>query len=80
MREAGGDPFERVALGKMLLNLKQMAGRLIRSESDRGIVVVVEGRTSKGYFRKLASALPPGVAMHKARRSDLRALLAEIGL
>ncbi|MEZ4219207.1 MAG: helicase C-terminal domain-containing protein [Myxococcota bacterium] len=80
VREAGGDPFERVALGKMLLNLKQMAGRLIRSESDRGIVVVVEGRTSKGYFRKLASALPPGVAMHKARRSDLRALLAEIGL
>jgi len=80
IREAGGDPFTRFALGKMLLHLKQMAGRLIRSESDRGIVVVVEARTSKPYFRKLGNALPPGVSPRKARRSDLRALLAEIGL
>src|SRR5262249_20266184 len=42
LRAAGEDPFERAALGKMLLNLKQMAGRLIRGEEDRGLVVVVE--------------------------------------
>ena len=47
IKRAGHDAFERYALGKMLLNLKQMAGRLIRSEDDRGIVVIVEcGRRS----------------------------------
>ena len=54
----GFDAFDRFALGKMLLHLKQMTGRLIRSEEDRGIVVIVEGRTRRPYFAKLARALP----------------------
>ena len=45
IRELGLNAFERYRLGKMLLYLKQMTGRLIRSEDDRGIVVIVEGRT-----------------------------------
>ena len=76
----GENAFERFTLGKMLLNLKQMAGRLIRTEDDRGIVVIVEGRTDKRYFRSVANALPPGVAPRVVRRADLPALLAEIDL
>ena len=60
LKRAGENSFERYTLGKMLLNLKQMSGRLVRSEDDRGVVVIVEGRTDKRYFRRLSDALPPG--------------------
>jgi len=75
-----GDAFGRYTLGKMLLNLKQMVGRLIRAEDDRGIVVIVEGRTDKGYFRRLGDALPAGSRVTEAKLSDLPALLSEVGI
>jgi Rad3-related DNA helicase len=64
----------------MLLHLKQMIGRLIRSESDRGLVVIVEGRTTKNYFRRLPNALPPGSRIEVAKLSDLGRLLGEVGI
>jgi ATP-dependent DNA helicase DinG len=80
LKRAGIDAFERFALGKMLLNLKQMTGRLIRSETDRGIVVLVESRPEKRYFARLGDALPPGSRVVLAEVSDLAALLAEVGI
>jgi ATP-dependent DNA helicase DinG len=79
LREAGDDPFERATLGKMLLNLKQMTGRLIRTEEDRGIAVIVESRPDKRYFERLSEALPPGCRVQLARPGDLARLLAEVG-
>jgi Rad3-related DNA helicase len=64
----------------MLLNLKQMVGRLIRTDEDRGIVVIVEGRTDKGYFRRLEQALPPGCRVSVATARDLSRILAEVGI
>ncbi|MEE9609342.1 MAG: helicase C-terminal domain-containing protein [Myxococcota bacterium] len=80
LRAAGEDAFERYTLGKMLLNLKQMVGRLIRTEDDRGIAVIVEGRTSRRYFRRLGDALPQGCRVEVARREDLPALLDQVGV
>lgn len=80
LKRAGIDAFERYTLGRMLLNLKQMTGRLIRSEDDRGLVVIVEGRTDKRYFRRLGDALPPGSRVVVAERGGLGALLAEVGI
>lgn len=80
LKQAGIDAFGRETLGRMLLHLKQMIGRLIRSEEDRGIVVVVEGRSDKRYFRRLADALPPGVAFRVAHRRELADVLREIGI
>ncbi len=80
MKAAGIDAFGRDTLGTMLLYLKQMAGRLIRSEDDRGLVVVVEGRTDKRYFKRLDDALPPGVSFRVSRREDLVSILAEVGI
>jgi ATP-dependent DNA helicase DinG len=80
LRALGEDAFERYGLGKMLLNLKQMAGRLIRTEQDRGIVVIVEGRADRRYFARLGEAFPDGVAVRTARREELRSILAEVGL
>ncbi len=80
LRAAGDDPFDRSTLGKMLLNLKQMTGRLIRTEEDRGIVVIVEGRTDRRYFKRLGEALPESNDVVVAERGDLAAVLAELGL
>ena len=76
----GVDAFGRYTLGKMLLHLKQMCGRLIRSEEDRGLVVIVESRADRGYFRRLREALPPGVPLVVGTLEDLPRLLAEVGI
>ncbi len=40
--------------------LKQGAGRLIRRESDRGVLMVCDTRlVQMGYGRRLRAALPP---------------------
>ena len=42
------------------MSLKQGAGRLIRSETDRGLLVVCDPRMRQmGYGRRLLAALPP---------------------
>ena len=64
----------------MLLNLKQMTGRLIRGEDDRGIVVIVEARTDRGYFRQLESAFPVGTAIRVVETSELPEMVDELGL
>ncbi|MBW2382831.1 MAG: hypothetical protein JRG92_04305 [Deltaproteobacteria bacterium] len=78
--ELGMNAFERYRLGKMLLYLKQMTGRLIRGEEDRGIVVIVEGRSGRGYFPRIAEAFPRGTEVRSLRRDQIPGVLAEIGL
>ncbi len=80
LEQEGVNVFDRYTLGRMLLHLKQMIGRLIRSEQDRGLVVIVEGRTRKNYFRRLPNALPPGSRVEVAKLSDLGRLLGEVGI
>jgi ATP-dependent DNA helicase DinG len=56
----GGSVFMELALPEAAVTLKQGAGRLIRSESDRGILVVCDPRLgTKGYGARLLAALPP---------------------
>lgn len=80
LRDRGIAPFSRYTLGRMLLNLKQMSGRLIRTEEDRGVVVIVEGRTDKGYFRRLSEAFPKGAVLRVGTREQLPELLDELKL
>jgi ATP-dependent DNA helicase DinG len=80
LRQAGEDAFERYTLGKMLLNLKQMTGRLIRTEEDRGLAVIVDARRDRGYFRRLPDAFPPGCEIAVAGRGRLAELLREVGI
>jgi 3-isopropylmalate dehydrogenase len=57
---AGGRPFQRLAVPEAAVALKQGAGRLIRRESDRGILVVCDTRlVTMGYGKRLVRALPP---------------------
>jgi ATP-dependent DNA helicase DinG len=80
LRAQGDDAFERYTLGVMLLNLKQMVGRLIRSERDRGLVVIVDPRPDRAYFDRLDEALPKGCRVRLVDRSELAAILAEVGV
>jgi ATP-dependent DNA helicase DinG len=58
--QAGGTPFKELHLPQAALALKQGAGRLIRSESDWGVLVVCDPRlVQKGYGKKLLAGLPP---------------------
>lgn len=56
----GRRPFEELALPQAMLTLKQGAGRLIRTETDRGLLVICDERlASKGYGRRIVASLPP---------------------
>jgi Rad3-related DNA helicase len=78
--ELGINAFERFSLGKMLLHLKQMTGRLIRTEEDRGIAVIVEGRTDRRYFSSLDKAFPRGVSPWVSSLGGIGDALCEIDL
>ena len=55
-----GDPFAEYMLPHASLRLKQGFGRLIRSTTDRGVVIVADPRlVTKSYGRILLAALPP---------------------
>ena len=57
---AGGNPFNDYSLPEAVIKFKQGFGRLIRSKTDTGIVVVLDKRlTSKPYGKQFLAALPP---------------------
>ena len=56
----GQNAFAAVTLADAAMALKQGAGRLIRSESDRGVLVIGDPRLlSRSYGPALLAALPP---------------------
>jgi ATP-dependent DNA helicase DinG len=60
LREQGRNPFEDYFVAEAAVSLKQGAGRLIRTESDRGLLVICDTRLRQmGYGRRLIAALPP---------------------
>jgi REP element-mobilizing transposase RayT len=60
IQREGGNPFMEYSVPEAIIKLKQGVGRLIRSKSDRGIVVLLDSRvTSKRYGKMFLEALPP---------------------
>ena len=59
VQERGGDPFTEYSLPEAILKFRQGVGRLIRTKSDHGIVVVLDNRiVTKPYGRAFLEALP----------------------
>lgn len=55
----GGNPFAEYFVAETAVSLKQGGGRLIRSESDRGLLVVCDPRmVTMNYGRRMREALP----------------------
>ena len=60
IRRGGGNPFRDEQLPQAVIALKQGVGRLIRSETDRGVLVLCDPRlTGKSYGRVFFDSLPP---------------------
>ena len=60
LRSRGGNPFNDLQLPQAVLQLKQGAGRLIRGEADRGVLMLCDPRLfSKPYGRRILRSLPP---------------------
>ena len=78
LREQGRNPFEDYFVAEAAVSLKQGAGRLIRTESDRGLLVICDPRVRQmGYGRRLLAALPPmGVIRDEPEAMDWLAELA----
>ena len=67
MNREGRSPFLEYQLPEAVITLKQGAGRLIRDESDRGVLMICDARLlTKGYGRRVLASLPP-MAMTRDR-------------
>ena len=71
-RKAGGNPFGQIQIPQAAIALKQGAGRLIRDEADRGVLVICDNRlVTKDYGKIFVSSLP-----NMQRTRDLSKALA----
>lgn len=60
IRRAGGNPFRDEQLPQAVIALKQGVGRLIRTETDRGVLVLCDPRLlGKPYGKLFLDSLPP---------------------
>ena len=76
LRAEGGNPFFDYQLPQAAIALKQGAGRLIRTETDRGVLMICDPRlTDKPYGRRIWQSLPP---MRRTREiKDVEAFFRE---
>ncbi len=73
----GKSSFSDYSLPEAAVALKQGAGRLIRSETDKGLLVICDPRlTGMAYGRRLMATLPPMRKISNA--SDFEAAVAEL--
>ena len=68
MKEEGRNAFMEYQLPRAVINVKQGAGRLIRDEADRGVLMICDPRLiSKPYGKRIWRSLPP---MKRTRELD----------
>jgi ATP-dependent DNA helicase DinG len=64
LESEGRNPFSDYFVAEAAVSLKQGAGRLIRHETDRGLLVVCDPRMAgMNYGKRLRQALPPMTAV-----------------
>ena len=60
INKEGRNAFMEYQLPRAVINLKQGAGRLIRDEADRGVLMICDPRLiTKSYGKKIWQSLPP---------------------
>jgi Rad3-related DNA helicase len=75
VERAGGSRFSEVWLPAAAVSLQQALGRLVRSETDRGVMAVLDRRLADaGYRAGLLASLPP--ARLTRSMDDVRAFFA----
>ncbi|MFQ5577967.1 MAG: ATP-dependent DNA helicase, partial [Anaerolineae bacterium] len=75
--ETFDDAFNQYSIPEAILHFRQGFGRLIRTRSDRGVVVIMDRRVlSKGYGQAFVESLPEAT-LRQGLASDLPAAAAE---
>jgi ATP-dependent DNA helicase DinG len=76
LKKRGGNPFMEYQVPQAAIALKQGAGRLIRDEEDRGVLVICDPRLlKKGYGHTFLNSMPP---MARTRElADVQAFFSE---
>jgi ATP-dependent DNA helicase DinG len=78
VEQRGASRFAEVWLPAAAVSLQQALGRLVRSETDRGVMAVLDRRLADaGYRAPLLASLPP--ARLTRSLEDVRAFLSEHG-
>lgn len=68
MNREGRSAFTEYQLPEAVITLKQGAGRLIRDETDRGVLMICDTRLiSRGYGKRIVASLPP---MKRTRNAE----------
>ena len=77
LRNLGRDPFMHYTLPEAVISFRQGFGRLIRSRTDVGVILVADRRlVTKGYGRIFLSSLPAKHRVFKTREQALREISA----
>jgi ATP-dependent DNA helicase DinG len=59
IEQLGGDPFREYSLPEAILKFRQGVGRLIRTQSDSGIIAILDNRVlTKSYGKSFLAVLP----------------------
>ncbi len=68
LKQSGRNAFMEYQLPRAVISVKQGAGRLIRDEADRGVLMICDPRlVSKAYGKRVWRSLP---AMRRTREAD----------
>ncbi|MEN9786763.1 MAG: hypothetical protein RLZZ299_2027, partial [Pseudomonadota bacterium] len=80
LRARGQDPFRAFALPEAVLKLRQGFGRLVRTGSDRGVVLILDRRIHEAWYgRVFLASLPPARRVVGPMRAVMGALAVFFG-
>ncbi|MDN6641401.1 MAG: DNA polymerase III subunit epsilon, partial [Tetragenococcus sp.] len=78
LKEQNVDPFSQESLPKAALKLRQGLGRLIRSEQDKGLMILFDRRLiTKNYGKRLEKALPKELPIQEASIDEMKQTMQE---
>jgi ATP-dependent DNA helicase DinG len=80
LEDEGRSAFFDYSIPKAVIALKQGVGRLIRRETDYGVIVLCDHRLdTKGYGKQFLKAFPPGHFRGDGNLADVSGFIAEVG-
>jgi ATP-dependent DNA helicase DinG len=70
IRDRGGNPFNELTLPEALVKFRQGIGRLIRAQTDRGLVTILDARVlAKTYGHLFLDCLPKSEYVRLTRKN-----------
>ena len=70
------DSFLEYSVPAMILKLKQWIGRLIRTKTDKGIIVILDRRIDSRWWQLVRESFPAGIPVRSGISSDFLKLLS----